>query len=162
MLVTALNPYIGYENAKWTLLVKAFDALLLETRKGEFENSPVSYKDDRPQRPDDGAWTLTGYEHPVDFNVPYFVGLHGYNYKDEKEIKIDIENKQNSLDKQITSSMINNYVKADCIPNPELKKYNKEHIALNIQDHPYLHLLFLHYTISKTACNARLSAFIIP
>ena len=38
-----------------------------------------------PQRPDDGAWTLTGYERPVDFNVPYFVGLHGYNYKDEKE-----------------------------------------------------------------------------
>jgi hypothetical protein len=82
--------YIGYENAKWTLLVKTFDALLLETRKGEFENSPVSYKDDMPQRPDDGAWTLTGYERPVDFNVPYFVGLHGYNYKDEKEIKIDI------------------------------------------------------------------------
>jgi RNA polymerase sigma factor (sigma-70 family) len=82
--------YIGYENAKWTLLVKSFDALLLETRKGEFENSPVSYKDDMPQRPDDGAWTLTGYERPVDFNVPYFVGLHGYNYKDKKEIKIDI------------------------------------------------------------------------
>ena len=82
--------YIGYENAKWTLLVKAFDTLLLETRKGEFENSPVSYKDYMPQRPDDGAWTLTGYEHPVDFNVPYFVGLHGYNYKDEKEIKMDI------------------------------------------------------------------------
>ena len=82
--------YIGYENAKWTLLVKSFDDLLLETRKGEFENSPVSYKDDMPQRPDDGAWTLTGYERPVDFNVPYFVGLHGYNYKDKKEIKIDI------------------------------------------------------------------------
>ena len=82
--------YIGYENAKWALLVKAFDALLLETRKGEFVNSPVSYKDDRPQRPDDGAWTLTGYEHPVDFKVPNFVGLHGYNYKDEKEIIIDI------------------------------------------------------------------------
>lgn len=82
--------YIGYENAKWALLVKAFDALLLETRKGEFVNSPVSYKDDRPKRPDDGAWTLTGYEHPVDFNVPNFVGLHGYNYKDEKEIIIDI------------------------------------------------------------------------
>lgn len=38
-----------------------------------------------------------------------------------------------SLDKQITSSMINNYVKADCIPNPILKKYNKEHIALILE-----------------------------
>ena len=38
-----------------------------------------------------------------------------------------------TLDKQITSSMINNYVKADCIPNPVLKKYNKEHIALILQ-----------------------------
>ncbi len=82
--------YIGYENAKWTLLVKAFDVLLLETRKGEFVNSPVSYKDERPQRPDGGAWTLTGYEHPVDFIVPNFVGLHGYNYNDEKEITIDV------------------------------------------------------------------------
>ena len=38
-----------------------------------------------------------------------------------------------SLDKQITSSMINNYVKGDCIPNPIAKKYNKEHIALILQ-----------------------------
>ena len=82
--------YIGYENAKWALLVRVFDVLLLETRKGEFINSPVSYKDNRPKRPDDGAWTLTGYEHPVDFKEPYFVGEHGYNYNDEKEIKIDI------------------------------------------------------------------------
>ena len=38
-----------------------------------------------------------------------------------------------SLDKQITSSMINNYVKGDCIPSPIAKKYNKEHIALILQ-----------------------------
>ena len=38
-----------------------------------------------------------------------------------------------SLDKQITSSMINNYVKGDSIPNPVAKKYNKEHIALILQ-----------------------------
>lgn len=38
-----------------------------------------------------------------------------------------------SLDKQITSSMINNYVKGDCIPSPLSKKYNKEHIALILQ-----------------------------
>lgn len=35
-----------------------------------------------------------------------------------------------SLDKQITSSMINNYVKGECIPSPNAKRYNKEHIAL--------------------------------
>ena len=35
-----------------------------------------------------------------------------------------------SLDKQITSSMINNYVKSDTIPSPIGKKYNKEHLAL--------------------------------
>ena len=38
-----------------------------------------------------------------------------------------------SLDKQITSSMINNYVKGDCIPSPISKKYNREHIALILQ-----------------------------
>ena len=38
-----------------------------------------------------------------------------------------------TLDKQITSSMINNYVKGDCIPNPIAKKYNKEHIALILE-----------------------------
>ena len=38
-----------------------------------------------------------------------------------------------SLDKQITSSMINNYVKSDTIPNPVGKKYNKEHIALILE-----------------------------
>ena len=38
-----------------------------------------------------------------------------------------------SLDKQITSSMINNYVKGECIPSPVAKKYNKEHIALILE-----------------------------
>ena len=38
-----------------------------------------------------------------------------------------------SLDKQITSSMINNYVKGDCIPSPIAKKYSKEHIALILE-----------------------------
>lgn len=35
-----------------------------------------------------------------------------------------------SLDKQITSSMINNYVKGDVISAPISKKYNREHLAL--------------------------------
>lgn len=34
-----------------------------------------------------------------------------------------------SLDKQITSSMINNYVKGEVLPAPINKKYNKEHIS---------------------------------
>ncbi|MBQ3253259.1 MAG: DUF1836 domain-containing protein [Acholeplasmatales bacterium] len=35
-----------------------------------------------------------------------------------------------TLDKQITPSMINNYVKGDVLPAPISKKYNREHIAL--------------------------------
>lgn len=35
-----------------------------------------------------------------------------------------------SMDKQITSSMINNYVKGEVISAPILKKYNREHLAL--------------------------------
>ncbi len=35
-----------------------------------------------------------------------------------------------TLDKQITSSMINNYVKGEVLPAPKNKKYSKEHLAL--------------------------------
>lgn len=35
-----------------------------------------------------------------------------------------------SLDKQITSSMINNYVKGELVTPPLKKKYNKEHLAI--------------------------------
>lgn len=35
-----------------------------------------------------------------------------------------------SLDKQITSSMINNYVKGEVVSSPIAKKYNREHLAL--------------------------------
>ena len=35
-----------------------------------------------------------------------------------------------SLDKQITPSMINNYVKGDVMISPKAKKYNREHMAL--------------------------------
>lgn len=38
-----------------------------------------------------------------------------------------------TLDKQITSSMINNYVKGEVIPSPNAKRYNKEHIALILE-----------------------------
>ena len=45
----------------------------------------------------------------------------------EKQIKIFATS---SLDKQITSSMINNYVKGEVLPSPISKKYNREHLAL--------------------------------
>lgn len=35
-----------------------------------------------------------------------------------------------TMDKQITPSMINNYVKGEVLPSPIAKKYNKEHLAL--------------------------------
>ncbi len=44
----------------------------------------------------------------------------------EKQLKIF---QTSSLDKQITSSMINNYVKGEVIPAPISKKYNREHLA---------------------------------
>ena len=44
----------------------------------------------------------------------------------EKQIKIF---QTSSLDKQITSSMINNYVKGEVVAAPIAKKYNKEHLA---------------------------------
>lgn len=37
--------------------------------------------------------------------------------------------KTSTLDKQITSSMINNYVKGEVLDSPIKKKYNKNHIA---------------------------------
>ncbi|MBR4496359.1 MAG: DUF1836 domain-containing protein [Acholeplasmatales bacterium] len=44
----------------------------------------------------------------------------------EKQIKIF---QNTSLDKQITSSMINNYVKGEVVSAPISKKYNREHLA---------------------------------
>lgn len=55
---------IGYENAKWALLTRVFDCL--------------TWEDDVkcPERPDDGAWTVTGRE-IIDWEEPHFVGMHG-------------------------------------------------------------------------------------
>ena len=55
---------IGYENAKWALLMRVFD----ELECAEYAKSP--------DRPDDGAWTVTGYE-TIDWEEPHFVGQHG-------------------------------------------------------------------------------------
>ena len=41
-------------------------------------------------RPDDGAWTLTGYE-TIDWKEPEFVGQHGCLSHDDNEVKKDID-----------------------------------------------------------------------
>ncbi len=71
--------------------------------------------------------------------------LEKFSYKDYNELPdIDLYMDQvvtfldkqlaifqtSSLDKQITSSMINNYVKGEVVSAPISKKYNREHLAL--------------------------------
>lgn len=71
--------------------------------------------------------------------------LNNFSYKDYKDLPdIDLYMDQvvtfldkqlsifqtSSLDKQITSSMINNYVKGEVVSAPISKKYNREHLAL--------------------------------
>ena len=70
-----MNPYIGYENAKWALLIHTFDALKWDAE----EACGVSHEYKNPTRPNDGAWTLYGYQ-TIDWAVPGFVGKHGSQY----------------------------------------------------------------------------------
>ena len=58
-----------YEDAKWALLVRAFDILSANVR-GKTEDKPY------PKRPDGGMWEITGYE-SIDWQEPFFVGQHG-------------------------------------------------------------------------------------
>lgn len=71
-------------------------------------------------------YKLTGYEQLPDIEL-YMDQMITYLEKVLRTFALS------SLDKQITSSMINNYVKGDCIPAPVSKKYNKEHIALILE-----------------------------
>ena len=81
--------HIGYEAAKWALLVRTFDYLQYDC--GETASSLMhEYKCDYPQRPDDGSWVLTGYE-TIDWHTPFFVGQHGYLSYDKSEIKKDVD-----------------------------------------------------------------------
>lgn len=73
--------YIGYENAKWALLVRTFDNLYYSCH---------SNSNRTPNRPDNGKWEITGYEFPVEFEKPYFVGGHGYHCEDEKDMIVKI------------------------------------------------------------------------
>ena len=61
--------YIGYENAKWALLMRLFDAL-------KWERANREQIVQNPSRPDDGSWTLFGYQ-TIDWEEPGFVGQHG-------------------------------------------------------------------------------------
>ena len=79
--------YVGYEAAKWTLIVRAFDWLQFSAAKS---NSSKEYRNPYPSRPDDGAWDLTGYE-TIDWKRPAFVGQHGYMSHDRNEIKKDVD-----------------------------------------------------------------------
>ncbi len=80
--------YIGYEAAKWALIVRAFDWLQFSAK--ETNNVSKEYNNTYPSRPDDGAWTLTGYE-IIDWKKPEFVGQHGYLSHDKNEVKKDID-----------------------------------------------------------------------
>jgi len=61
--------YTTYEDAKWVLLMKAFDALTHVKYKENFEYT---------KRPDNGSWDIVGYQ---DAAIPYtpFVGQHGFD-----------------------------------------------------------------------------------
>ncbi|MBQ9106889.1 MAG: sigma-70 family RNA polymerase sigma factor [Clostridia bacterium] len=80
--------YVGYEAAKWTLIVRAFDWLQFSAK--ETNKASKEYNNSYPSRPDDGAWILTGYE-TIDWEKPKFVGLHGYLSHDKNEVKKDVD-----------------------------------------------------------------------
>jgi len=77
--------YVGYEAAKWMLIVRTFDWMQWSVQeKDDYTCGPY------PERPDDGAWTLIGFE-MIDWEEPYFVGQHGCMCYDEGEITKDID-----------------------------------------------------------------------
>ncbi|MBQ3231271.1 MAG: sigma-70 family RNA polymerase sigma factor [Clostridia bacterium] len=77
--------FVGYETAKWALLIRMFDWLKYVCKKRMGSED----KEAHPERPDGGAWTLTGYE-TIDWQKPYFVGQHGCMSHDESEVKFFI------------------------------------------------------------------------
>ena len=80
--------YVGYEAAKWALIVRTFD--WLQWSANTVNDTSLEYRSTYPTRPDDGAWTLTGYEN-IDWKKPDFVGQHGYLSHDKNEVKKDID-----------------------------------------------------------------------
>ncbi len=80
--------YVGYEAAKWALIVRTFDWLQYSAK--ETNNTSKEYKNSYPSRPDDGAWILTGYE-TIDWEEPPFIGQNGYLSHDKSEVKMDVD-----------------------------------------------------------------------
>ncbi len=80
--------YVGYEAAKWVLLVYTFDWFYWSS--AGHDSNAHEYRGPYPSRPNNGAWTLTGYE-IVDWEEPAFVGKHGYLSYDNVEVKKEID-----------------------------------------------------------------------
>ncbi len=59
--------YVTYDDAKWVLLMRAFDALAYAKHRGNFEYT---------ERPDNGSWDIVGYQNTDIPHMP-FVGMHG-------------------------------------------------------------------------------------
>ena len=74
--------HVGYEVAKWALLMKLFDRVVWNAN-GRIQGS-------HPERPDNGRWGLTGYE-LVEYDEPKFVGQHGIYTKNQIELNDLIE-----------------------------------------------------------------------
>ena len=68
------------------------------------------------------SFSYKDYEGLPDMNL-YMEQVIGYL---ERQLQVF---KESSLDKQITPSMINNYVKSKVLPAPIGKKYTREHLA---------------------------------
>ncbi|MBQ4046850.1 MAG: sigma-70 family RNA polymerase sigma factor [Clostridia bacterium] len=79
--------YTGCDVAKWSLLLLAFDELMVACEN--FGNRCGSL----PKRPDDGEWTLTGYE-SIDWKEPEFVGQHGCWWEDTVGVRYPVEFQQ--------------------------------------------------------------------
>ena len=62
--------YQSYEDAKWTLLMRAFDSLTFSASPEDFFNKGYT------NRPDGGSWDIVGYQNADVPNIPW-VGLHG-------------------------------------------------------------------------------------
>ena len=65
--VAYYGKHATYDDAKWTLLMRAFDVLCYVKRRSKFEYS---------KRPDNGIWDIVGYQIADIPDIP-FVGLHG-------------------------------------------------------------------------------------
>lgn len=78
--------YVGYEAAKWALLVHVFDCFCYAAG----HDCNACKRGPYPSRPNNGAWILTGYE-TIDWEEPAFVGLHGYLSYDKAEVKKELD-----------------------------------------------------------------------